>query len=84
MNDKTQSLGGWIKPVVIAILSILFFLFGISILISSYLLNNPLEFIMTFFSSSLMILISGVGLCFSATRIYRKIFPAPEEFEHEV
>jgi len=80
MNDIKPTLYGWIKILLILTFSILFFVFGVSILISSYLLDNPIEFIMTFFSSSLMILISGVGLCFSATRIYRKIYPASEEF----
>ncbi len=84
MNDKKSSSGGWVKLLVISIFSILFLFFGVSILISAYLLNNPLEFIMTFFSSSLMILISAAGLAFSAIGIYHKIFPASEEFEHEI
>ncbi len=80
MNETKPTLYGWIKILLILTFSIIFFVFGVSILISSYLLDNPIEFIMTFFSSSLMILISGVGLCFCATRIYRKIYPASEEF----
>jgi hypothetical protein len=44
-------------------------LFGIQALISSYSMKNPLEFIMCFFSSSLIILISIVGIIYPSFRI---------------
>ena len=39
-----------------------FLFFGIQLLISAYRLNDPFMFIMTFFASSLIILISGALL----------------------
>jgi hypothetical protein len=41
---------------------VFFLLFGIYLLILSYRLTDPLSFIMTFFASNLMILISGALL----------------------
>lgn len=57
---------------IIGFVSILFLLFGIDTLISAYRLNNPIEFVMFFFSSNLIILISIVGLLFPLARIYKR------------
>jgi len=59
----------WGKNIIIAFLSIFFLLFGINALISAYNTKNPLEFIMYFFSSSLIILISVVGIIYPFLRI---------------
>jgi len=59
----------WGKNIFIALFSLLFLLFGIQALISSYSMKNPLEFIMCFFSSSLIILISIVGIIYPSFRI---------------
>lgn len=61
------------------IVACLFFLwFGIDLLISSYRLNNPFTFVMTFFASNLMILISvSLALGF-ALRLKRQFRSAKE------
>jgi len=48
-------------------LTVLFGVFGLQLLRAAYGLDNPLHFVATFFSASLIILISAVfflGLCF--------------------
>jgi len=59
----------WGKNVLIAFLSLFFLAFGINTLITAYSTKNPLEFIMYFFSSSLIILISMVGIIYPFFRI---------------
>jgi hypothetical protein len=54
----------WGKNILIALLSLFFLAFGINALITAYSTKNPLEFIMYFFSSSLIILISMVGIIY--------------------
>ena len=63
----------WISKIVIGIVSLFFFIRGLEVLIGSYSLNNPAEFIMYFFSSSMLILVSAVGIIYSAVRIFRRI-----------
>jgi hypothetical protein len=55
-------MGRWIKYGALLLLSSLFLVFGVHILIASYRLNDPFSFVMTFFASNLIILISGVGV----------------------
>ena len=52
----------WIKNVAVLLLSLLFLIIGINILLSSYNLKNPLEFVMNFFSASLLILVFDMVL----------------------
>ena len=59
----------WVKNALIAFLSLFFLAFGINALITAYSTKNPLEFIMYFFSSSLIILISMVGIIYPFFRI---------------
>ncbi|MGD1152544.1 MAG: hypothetical protein ABR911_06700 [Syntrophales bacterium] len=59
----------WGKNVLIAFLSLFFLVFGINALIAAYGTKNPFEFIMYFFSSSLIILISMVGIIYPVFRI---------------
>ena len=63
----------WISKIVIGIVSLFFFIRGLEVLIGSYSLNNPAEFIMYFFSSNMLILVSAVGVIYSAVRIFRRI-----------
>jgi hypothetical protein len=58
------------KNALIGVGSLLFLSFGIINLGNSYELKNPFEFIMTFFSASLMIMISIVGIVYPALQIY--------------
>jgi hypothetical protein len=60
----------WGKHILIAFFALFFFVFGIETLIGSFLLKNPLEFIMYFFSASLMVLISLVGILYPTLKIH--------------
>ena len=62
-----------ISKIVIGIVSLFFVIRGIDVLVHSYSLNNPAEFLMYFFSSSMLILVSAVGVIYSAVRIFRRI-----------
>jgi len=59
----------WGKNIIIALFSLFFLVFGIKSLMIAYTLKNPHEFIMYFFSSSLIILISIVGIIYPAFRM---------------
>ncbi|SEM31774.1 hypothetical protein SAMN04489760_11055 [Syntrophus gentianae] len=60
----------WLKTVGIGCASLLFLFLGIDDLMNAYSLTNPHMFIVYFFSSNLMILISLSGLLFSFFRIF--------------
>ncbi len=60
----------WGKMTLIGIVSLFFLLLGIDSLVSSYQSTSPHIFVMGFFSSNLMILISAVGIMYPAVRIY--------------
>jgi len=62
----------WGKVILIGIISLFFLLFGIDTLVSSYQSTSPHIFVMSFFASNLMILISAVGIMYPAVRIYRR------------
>jgi len=49
----------WIKHILLLLLSCFFLLFGIQILIAAYKLNDPFSFILAFFASNFIILISA-------------------------
>jgi di/tricarboxylate transporter len=65
----------WIKQAIIAILSIAFLVLGVQTLVASYSLANPLYFIMTLFSASLIILISLVGIAYPVMQVYTLLKP---------
>jgi len=71
-NDKSYRLDKiwWVKQIVLVILGGFYLYFGIHLLISSYQMNNPFTFILTFFASNFIILISGALL---AGFIYRMV-----------
>ena len=52
----------WAVQIALSLLCSFFILFGISLLVAAYRLDNPAWFVMTFFSASLIILISGTLL----------------------
>ena len=60
----------WGKNILIAFFALFFLVFGIETLIGSFLLKNPLEFIMYFFSASLMVLVSLVGILYPTLKIH--------------
>ena len=49
----------WIRQAVLIVIGAFFLYYGIQLLISSYSLKDPFVFIMTFFASNFIILISG-------------------------
>jgi len=57
MEKKISEFYWWLGFSLLVLLAVAFLIFGIYILIISYSLQDPLIFIPTFFSSSLMILV---------------------------
>ena len=65
-----------VKQIVLVILGGFYLYFGIHLLISSYQMNNPLAFMLTFFASNLIILISAallVGFIYRIIVVYRHL-----------
>lgn len=61
----------YVKYGALLLISLFFLLFGIEVLFSAYRFKDPFEFIMTFFASNLIILISvALGLGF-VVRLWR-------------
>jgi len=61
----------WVKHIILLTASLFFLAFGIQVLLLAYQLNDPFAFVMTFFASNLMILISAVlalGFCLKLFR----------------
>ena len=63
----------WLKNIALVLLSGFFLLFGIMVLISAYKLNDPFKFIMSFFSSNFIILISATLMFGFLYRMYRRL-----------
>lgn len=74
----------WGKMTLIGTVSLFFLFLGIDSLVSSYRSTSPHIFVMGFFSSNLMILISAVGIMYPAVRIYTRYkTPDHEENKHD-
>ena len=58
----------WIKNIAILLVSLFFLISGINTLLGAFKLNNPLEFLMYFFSASLLILVCIVGIIYFVFR----------------
>ena len=63
----------WGKMILIGFFSLFFIVFGIETLIGAFHLKNPLEFIMYFFSASLMILVSLVGILYPVFQVHARL-----------
>jgi hypothetical protein len=64
----------WIRQIVLISISAFFLYFGIRLLISAYEFNDPFTFLMTFFASNFIILISGtlaIGFIYRMITVYR-------------
>jgi di/tricarboxylate transporter len=61
----------WGKNILIVLVALFFLVFGIETLIGTFNLKNPLEFIMYFFSASLVVLVSFVGFLYPAFQIHQ-------------
>lgn len=69
-----------IKNIIVLLLSIFFLVFGINILAASFKMTNPLEFVMTLFSASFIILFCITGILY----VFFRFFPgkADDETNH--
>lgn len=59
----------WIRYLILSLACILFLIMGIQILVAAYELSDPFQFVMTFFASNLMILLSLAFLAGLAFRM---------------
>lgn len=68
-----------VKFVSLILISLFFMAFGVLLLISAYEMTNPFEFIITFFASNLIILISA-ALCLGfVLRLIQLIRPTGDD-----
>ena len=66
----------WVKQILLIVLGSFYLYFGVKLLIASYQLNNPFTFLLTFFASNFIILISAallVGFVYRLVAAYRYI-----------
>ncbi len=66
----------WLQQVALTLIAVFFLVFGIQILVGAYRLNDPFTFIMTFFASNLIILISLtllIGFVYRAYRVFQEL-----------
>lgn len=68
-----------IKLILLIVVSIFFVTFGVDLLISAYRLTDPFSFILTFFASNLIILISAVLCLGFMLRLKRSFSKGPTE-----
>ncbi len=61
----------WIRQIVFILAALFFTSFGIRVLISAYTLKDPFSFVLTFFASNLIILISLVMLVAFCIQIWK-------------
>jgi len=64
----------WIRQVLLILAGCFFLVFGIHILIAAYGLKDPYSFVMTFFASNFIILISATlvfGFIMRMIKVYR-------------
>ncbi|MBP7764841.1 MAG: hypothetical protein KA113_06630 [Syntrophaceae bacterium] len=69
-----------IKNIAVFILSLFFLVLGVDILIESFKLANPLEFVMTLFSASFIILFCITGVLYAVFRFFPR--KSPDEMDH--
>ena len=65
----------WIRQIILVAISAFYLYFGIQVLISAYSLNDPFSFVLTFFASNFIILISAallVGFIYRMIIYYRR------------
>ena len=66
----------WVKQIVLIVLGGFYLYFGVHLLVASYQLNNPFSFLLTFFASNFIILISAallIGFVYRLITAYRHI-----------
>lgn len=65
----------YLRQVVLMVLGAFFLYYGVELLIASYGLNDPYTFLMTFFASNFIILISAtliIGFAYRMVAVYRQ------------
>ena len=65
----------WIRQIVLISINAFFLYFGIQLLVSAYKLDDPFTFLMTFFASNFIILISAalmIGFVYRMITAYRQ------------
>lgn len=60
----------WVKNIAVLFISVFFLIVGINTIVGSYGLNNPYEFVVYFFSASLLILVCISGLIYFFVRVF--------------
>jgi len=78
-----QGLFWWVRQLLLTGMGAFFLVFGIQLLVAAYRLKDPAYFVMTFFASNLMILISGVLLVGFVLRMVRFFRPKTEDAGNE-
>jgi hypothetical protein len=66
----------WLRQVLLILAGCFFLVFGIHVLIAAYKLKDPYSFVMAFFASNLIILISAVliiGFILRMIRVFRAL-----------
>ena len=71
----------WIKNIAVLLLSLVFLIIGVNTFMGSFNLNNPMEFVMYFFSSSLLILVCFVGVIYFVFQFVPK--KEKDEIDHD-
>ncbi len=66
------------KELLLTLLSGAFLIFGIQVLVAAYGLNDPFSFVMTFFASNFIILISLAVMIGLVWRMKMALFPSEE------
>ncbi len=61
-EEKRTGFFWWVRFILFSAIAIFFLGFGVAQMIWTYKINQPIEFLMAFFSSSFIILISGTLL----------------------
>ena len=72
----------WIRQIILILIAGFYLVFGIQLLVSAYQLNDPPNFILTFYASNFMILISAVllvGFIYRIVAVYRRLKKVPPE-----
>ena len=73
----------WLKNIAIGVFSVIFLFFGIDSLVAAYHQKNVFEFIMYFFSSNMIILVSIVGMIYPFFQIRTYLKPPDKSSHHE-
>jgi hypothetical protein len=74
-NDQKEDKGNpintlwWVKQIALVSIGGFYLYFGVHLLIAAYQINNPFSFVLTFFASNFIILISGALLAGFICRI---------------